>query len=129
MRNIAPAKVQYAYRAVFVLFIVWGSIRTLMEALTATGAADSHHHLVIWLAPLEIIGAVAFLAPPIELLAGALLWIVFAIATLHELSVGGVPVRFLFYACTVAVIVYAHRSQPIACPRGPSDVRPEVRSA
>jgi len=103
------SKTLFVYRAFFVSYIVWTSARSYLIARAMPSAVQNHHHLVMWLTPLEIVAALAFLFIRIELFAAILLWFVFAAASLHELLAGSVPAHLFFYAGTVAMLVYASR--------------------
>ena len=98
----------YAFRLVFVAFIVWASARTFAEGWpTAHGGSPAQAGPYIQLlAGAEIAAAALFLWPAAQLWAGAALIAIFAIATVLDLMAGGVPARFAYYAATVAVVAF-----------------------
>ena len=98
----------YLYRLVFALFIVFASAQTFVQGWPAAhggGHAAGAAH-IRFLAAAEIVAALAFLWPPAQIWAGGALVAIFAVATVIDLSMGGAPVRFAYYAATVAVIVF-----------------------
>jgi hypothetical protein len=105
---VTVAQALYLYRVVFAAFIIYASARTFLEGWPAVHAAQAGHtavHIRI-LAATEIVAAAAFLWPSAQLWAGGALLAIFAIATVIELRLGGAPVRFAYYAATVAIVVF-----------------------
>ena len=103
----------YLYRCVYAAFIVWASAKTFVEGWPAPGGHAAGHggggHMDLFirgLAGSEILAAVLFLWPATQLWSGGALIAIFAIATFVDLSVGGQPVRFAYYAATVAILVF-----------------------
>jgi predicted metal-binding membrane protein len=84
-------------------FIAWASAQTFLSAL---GAHDLHAKL---LSGVEMAAITALLFPPIELVAAAVLLIVYAIASVLTVLSGEPPVRFVFYGVTALYIVWASR--------------------
>jgi hypothetical protein len=89
-------------------------------------AASPHHHLSHLISPAflqvlsgaEVVAAIAFLIRPIELYAGGLLLLIFAVAGVLDISLGEAPVQLLFYAATV-IFFFAAR-QPSVVADGPA---------
>lgn len=108
VQAVTAAQALYAFRLVFVAFIVWASAKTFMEGWpTGPGAASGHAALGIrLLAGTEILAAALFLWPAAQLWSGATLIAIFAIATVIDLAAGGVPARFAYYSATVAVVAF-----------------------
>ena len=100
----------YLYRCVYAAFIVWASAKTFVEGWhVPAGGSHGGAHMAVFirgLAAAEILAALLFLWPATQIWSGAALIAIFAIATFVDLSVGGQPVRFAYYAATVAVIVF-----------------------
>lgn len=104
---MTAAQALYLYRAVFVGFIVWASARTFLQGWPAPHAEALVSTLhVRLLAGAEIAAALLFLWPAAQLWAGGALIAIFAIATVLDLRMGGAPVRFAYYAATVAIVVF-----------------------
>ena len=107
---MTAAQALYLYRCVYAAFIVWASARTFVEGWPAPaggGHGGAHMGLFIrGLAGAEIVAALLFLWPATEIWSGGALIAIFAIATVVDLAHGGQPVRFAYYAATVAVIVF-----------------------
>ncbi len=114
---MTPQLALYLYRAVFVAFIVWASAKTFMEGWAvphgATGALHAGAHIRL-LAGVEIVAALAFLWPAAQLWAGSALVLVFAVATVLDLAMGGAPARFGYYAATVMILVFLDRRMATA---------------
>ena len=97
----------YLYRCVYAAFIVWASAKTFVEGWPAPGGGHGGAHIGLrGLAGAEILAALLFLWPATQLWSGGALIAIFVIATFVDLSHGGQPVRFAYYAATVAVIVF-----------------------
>lgn len=116
---MTPQTALYAYRCVYVAFIVWASAKTFMEGWPAPAgqghASSAHMGLFIrGLAAAEIVAALAFLWLPAQLWAGGLLIAIFAIATAVDFLHGGVPARFAYYTATVLVLVFLTREGRLA---------------
>lgn len=99
-----------AYRAVFVLFIVWASAVTVIGA-HGQAAHEGHSPLVlVGLGAAEIGGALLFLFRGPQLLGLAVLLVVFAIAAVMSTLLGDNPLRFFYYAATALFILAVDRS-------------------
>lgn len=101
----------YLYRCVYAGFIVWASAKTYLEGWPAPAHGDGGHgaHMGLFtrgLAGAEILAALLFLWPATQVWSGGALIAIFAIATVVDLSMGGQPVRFAYYAATVAILVF-----------------------
>jgi len=105
---MSAARILAAYRATFCTLIVVGSTQTLV-------ARPAHDTL--WLAAVEIAGALIFIWRRAELLGASLLLAVFACAQVISALEGSYPTRFLQYAASTALIVVLSRS-----PAGSRDV-------
>jgi hypothetical protein len=108
-----PATVQ-AFRLLYVAFIVVASATTLTSAWTemhATGHQFPNPTLLVALASVEIVAAVLFIFPRIEIFAGIALLIVFAVAEVLSIMDEEVTLRFFFYAGTVLFILAAVRRE------------------
>jgi len=109
---MSPQSALYLYRVVFVAFIVWASAKTFAEGWAAApghaGALAGSGHIRL-LAATEIVAALAFLWPAAQIWAGAALILIFAIATVLDLMMGGVPARFAYYSATVMILVFLER--------------------
>ena len=107
---MTPASALYLYRCVYGAFIVWASAKTFVEGWhVPAGGAHGGAHMALFirgLAAAEILAAVLFLWPATQVWSGAALIAIFAIATFVDFSVGGQPVRFAYYAATVAILVF-----------------------
>jgi hypothetical protein len=106
---MSPQLALYLYRVVFVAFIVWASAKTFAEGWPVPhGTADAPHlgRHIRWLAGAEIVAALAFLWPAAQLWAGGALVAIFAIATVLDLRMGGVPARFAYYSATVLILAF-----------------------
>ena len=108
----------YLYRAVFVAFIVYASAKTFVEGWPAPQGATVAANMTMFirtLAGVEILAALLFLAPAAQLWAGGALLVIFAIATVVDLTHGGVPARFAYYSGTVLILMYLYdRVKPAA---------------
>jgi hypothetical protein len=105
---ITATQALYAFRLVFVAFILWASAKTFMEGWPTGGGASPAHagQAIRLLAGAEIVAAALFLWPTAQLWAGGVLIAIFAIATVIDLKAGGVPARFAYYSATVAVVAF-----------------------
>lgn len=100
------------YRWVYVVFIVFASGRTFLSADSLSAHQGAHGafgaaHLKV-LAAAEIVAAIAFLAKPIERIAGAALIVIYAIAATISIAFGEIPAHLFFYAATVLFLVRAN---------------------
>jgi hypothetical protein len=86
------------YRVVFVACIVVMSVRT---AWSASRLADHH----FWLAAIEVAAALLLLARRTQRGGLALLLVVFAVAAVHGLLTGRVPVDLVLYGASAMAIV------------------------
>jgi hypothetical protein len=86
-----------------------------VSAQTYVGAHGDLHALI--LSSVEFAAVLLFLIEPLEIVAGAALLVVFAIATAITAARGEIPIRFLYFAGTTAYIVFAHRSERLALRR------------
>lgn len=116
---MTPQAALYAYRCVYVAFIVWASAKTFLEGWPAPAGhghgGSAHMGLFIrGLAATEIAAALAFLWLPAQVWAGGLLIAIFAIATAVDLVHGGVPARFAYYSATVMVLIVLTRPGSLA---------------
>ena len=84
-------------------FIAWASAQVF---LAGSGAHELHARL---LAGAEVAAITAFLIPPLEIGAAAVLMIVYAVASVITLMQGQPPIRFVYYAATALYIVWASR--------------------
>ncbi len=112
---MSPQIALYAYRCVYVAFIVWASARTFVEGWPAAAGhgAGSPAHMALFirgLAATEIAAALAFLWLPAQLWAGGLLIAIFAVATAVDFLHGGVPARFAYYSAAVVILVFLTRA-------------------
>jgi len=100
----------YLYRCVYAGFIVWASAKTFVEGWPApAGHGHGSPHMALFirgLAGSEILAALLFLWPATQVWSGGALIAIFAIATVVDLTAGGQPVRFAYYAATVAILVF-----------------------
>jgi len=82
-------------------FIAWASAQTFLA-----GGHEAHAKI---LAGVEIGAIAAFLFPMLEIGAGAVLLIVYAIASVITVLQGEPPIRFAYYAATALYILWASR--------------------
>jgi hypothetical protein len=109
---LTGAQALYLYRCVYAAFIVWASAKTFVEGWPGGGHGHGGAHMALFirgLAGAEIVAAVALLWLPAQVWAAGALVLIFAIATVLDLSLGGQPVRFAYYAATALVLVYLDR--------------------
>jgi len=115
---MTPAGALYLYRCIYAGFIVWASAKTYLEGWPSHaggGAGAAHMALFVrGLAGAEILAALLFLWPATQFWSGGALIAIFAIATVVDLAHGGQPVRFAYYAATVAVIVFLSERTKLA---------------
>jgi hypothetical protein len=97
------ARTLAVYRAVFVGCIVFMSVRT---ALSASSFADHH----FWLAAIEVAAALLMLPRRTQRGGLALLLLVFAVAAVHGLLTGRVPVDLVLYGASAVAIVAIDRA-------------------
>jgi len=96
----------FAFRAIFVLFILWASATTIV-ATSRPAAHDGHSpHVLIVLAIGEVLGALLFLVAAAQVVGLVLLLFIFAIAAVEATLFGENPLRFLYFAAT-ALFIYA----------------------
>lgn len=105
---MTPLQALYGFRVVYVVFIVYASLATLLTGWPAGHGSPSAGmaRLITGLASAEILAALGFLWLPAQRWAGAALILIFAIATLIDLAHRGVPLRFAYYAATVVLLVF-----------------------
>lgn len=109
---MSPRWALHSLRWSYCAFIAAASLIAAQTALRGHGEGSHGAHLVLALAAAELFAALAFALEPAELIAGAGLLLVYAIAgTISILSADWLAVlRFIFYGATVAYIVVAHRN-------------------
>jgi len=105
-------RANYLFRLIFVAFIVWASVKTILSAPQIAASGDAGVHFLYALAGTEIIAALGFLIVRIERWAGTLLLLVFAVASLHEILAREAPINLIFYATTVLWLLYLSESAP-----------------
>ncbi len=93
------------YALVISLYVIWSSIMTLVNA----HGHDVHGPL---LAALEIVAAVLFCFRRTRTAGLAFLLGVFLIAGALEVSFGGVPMRFIYYAASALLVWWLTRTVP-----------------
>jgi hypothetical protein len=111
---MTPRSAQIAYRALFVAFIVWASVQTIMAVAAGAAHAGMNPHFVFILAGCEILAAAAFMWRKIELWAAGALILIFAIASLHLALRGLLPAELIFYAGTVLFLLSLSRGAEAA---------------
>ena len=84
-------------------FIAWASAQVFVA-----GAGEHEAHAKA-LAGVEIAAIFVFLFPPLQIGAGAVLLIVYAIASVITVLQGEPPIRFAYYAATALYILWASR--------------------
>jgi Na+/H+-translocating membrane pyrophosphatase len=94
-----PKSALACYAAIFSVFIVWASLRTVMNPGPQGGGIQ-------YLAAVEIAGAIFFLFQKTRLLGVAILVVVFAIAAAIEIQLHELPLRFVFYAASALFVQY-----------------------
>ena len=100
------------FRYVFVAYIVYASVKTLLAAPQLAAAHAAAHagllatHLYA-LALVEILAAVGLLLPRLVSAATVLLLAVFAVAAVMDLSLGEAPVHLLLYAAITVLLLPA----------------------
>jgi len=94
----------FAFRAIFVLFIVWASAATILDAPEHGGHAGHSPHALLLLASAEILGALLFLLSATQLFGLAMLLLVFAVAAIESALGGEIPLRFVYFAATALFI-------------------------
>ncbi|MBB2206509.1 hypothetical protein [Gluconacetobacter takamatsuzukensis] len=104
-------RAQWAYRALFVACIVWASIHAILDVGAAAHAKVSgvSVHFIDALAGTEILAALLFLLPRLQLVGAILLEFVFVVAMFHEIVSRVVPASLIFYAGTVVFLVRLSR--------------------
>jgi hypothetical protein len=98
------------YRWLFVGFVSLSSTQTIFEARSMVGHASIHH---VVLGAAEITGAVLFAFRRAQLIGAGILFLVFGFGTFLATMLGELPVRFFFYAGTVAFIVLMDRRMAV----------------
>jgi hypothetical protein len=115
-----------ALRWVLGVVVLWASCRLLqsiivtMQVMRDSGHIGPHVRILLVLASLEIVAAVMFLAPVLDLAGSYLLLTVFAFAILFHLLQRQFDFGALFVYAMVVVVWLAHRKEPQA---GVRDVR------
>jgi hypothetical protein len=103
----------WLFRCVFVAFIIYSSAMTALQMRGALGSSVvGLETFVFWLAAFEIVAALALLWRRAQAAAGVVLCGIFAVAAFLDISNGGIPARFLFYAASVAVVVFLDGAAP-----------------
>jgi hypothetical protein len=99
-----------AFRAIFVLFIIWASGVTVLEAHAHSVHAGHSPLTLAALGTAEICGALLFLLRRTQLAGLAVLLAVFALAAGMSVLLGDNPLRFFYYAATAMFIHAVDRS-------------------
>jgi hypothetical protein len=107
----APRALRWSYCA----FIAWASAQVFIA-----GAGQHEPHAAV-LASVELTAVAAFVFPPLEAAAGAVLAAVYVVASVVTVMQGEAPLRFVYYAATAIYIVVGQRR---IC--GSASVRPMV---
>jgi hypothetical protein len=105
-----------ALRWSYSAFITAASLVAAQSALQGHGEGTSGAQMILALAATEALGAVALLIEPLELIACAVLLLVYAVAAVVSLLSGEwlALLRLLFYAVTVTYIVVTSRASNAA---------------
>lgn len=104
-------RVLFAYRFLFVAFIIAASAQTLVTAHAHKGLSPK---FLTALASVEIVAAVLFIFHQTQMIGAALLLAVFAVATVASVTAGDMPAHFFYYAGTTLFIVWLDRHiQPV----------------
>jgi hypothetical protein len=99
-----------ALRLSFCAFIAWASGEALLAAWRGSGEAHLGRHGQLVLAGVELVAAVALLAPRLAKAASIVLLAVFAFAAVVTVAGGEPPLRFLYYAATAALLGFGGRT-------------------
>jgi hypothetical protein len=104
------------YSLSFSALIVLASAKSFLSALHGVDE-EMHRTLPLLLSGLEILAAVGFVLPPIRLVSGAVLALLFGLAALiHGLHGRGVPIDLLVYLATTLFLLKATRApRSLAC--------------
>jgi hypothetical protein len=104
-------------RWAYVAFIAVAGANALQHALHGEGEGHHSAGLVLVLAGAELAGALAFLVEPLEVVACAVLLVVYIAAGIISATSADfvAPVRLLYFAAAV-FIVFAHRRSARAAP-------------
>jgi hypothetical protein len=108
MKTTSPHLLIAIYSWVFAVFIVFGSVNTIV-AVHKGSEHHGHAHALV-LATVEIFAAVLFGFRATRGIAGVLLLTVFVIAAVITAMSGTVPANLLLYAATVSFVVVLERS-------------------
>ena len=111
-------------------FIVAASGIAMQAALQGHGEVQLGPRHIVVLAAVEIIAAVAFLLEPVELIACAVLLVVYLVAGALSILAGDwiAVLRFIFYGATAAYIVFASHLVNIRHWRSSKQSSSDVRS-
>ena len=99
-----------AYLWLYVTFIVWASVRTLLSAAHGEFGAVAQRHFIYALAGTEVVAALGLLFHKVELAAAVMLALVYLVAIGHGVLEGVFPAHIVFYAATLAFLVYSRRA-------------------
>lgn len=99
VRNSAPATQPLGwFRLLYVASIIGLSVQTM---IAARGLRDHH----IWLAAVEIIGALMLLTPTLQRVGLSVLLAVYAVAAVITIHGGHIPIYLALYAGTAVFLV------------------------
>lgn len=96
-------KILRTYRVLFVAVIVGLSVETITHAKRV-----SDHHF--WLAAIEIVGCLLFLARRTQVAGLALLLATFSVAAIHDAVTGNVPFSLVLFGASAVTIVLLDRA-------------------
>ena len=96
-------KILRGYRVLFVAVILGLSVQTMTRAKQLT----DHH---FWLAAIEILGCLLFLARRTQIAGLCLLLATFSVAAIHDIVTGYVPFSLVLFGASAVTIVLLDRA-------------------